>query len=123
MNVWLNTDCPALMMLSAETERPEQQAWIWWPRALSDQNVEQEPRMLSALARDDVDWQSSNRILLENEDFRDFISETTQAIAPTGRRNNWRPVFYIWYRQSCAADQGQVTGWWISWLCKNLTFN
>lgn len=75
--------------------------------SISDDAVEQELRMLSALhgigiillnpdnpsesemmiparARPAVDWQSVNRILMENEDFRDYI-ELVSAYYQTGR--------------------------------------
>ena len=75
--------------------------------SISDNNVEQELRMLSALhgigvillnpenpsesdimlpakARADVDWQSVNRILVENADFKDYI-ELVSTYYQTGR--------------------------------------
>lgn len=84
--------------------------------SISDSNVEQELRMLSALhgigvillnpenpseseillpaeARDDVNWQSVNRILAENDDFRDFI-ELVSTYYQTGRvrSRDWNKV-------------------------------
>lgn len=75
--------------------------------SISDSSVEQELRMLSALhgigvillnpenpsesemmlparSRADVDWQSVNRILIENEDFKDYI-ELVSTYYQTGR--------------------------------------
>ena len=75
--------------------------------AISDANVEQELRMLSALhgvgvillnvenptesemmlpsrARAEIDWQSVNRILVENPDFKDYI-ELVSTYYQTGR--------------------------------------
>lgn len=75
--------------------------------SISDSGVEQELRMLSALhgigvillnpenpsesdimlpakSRADVDWQSVNRILVENEDFKDYI-ELVSTYYQTGR--------------------------------------
>lgn len=75
--------------------------------SISDSSVEQELRMLSALhgigvillnpenpsesemmlparSRADVDWQSVNRILVENEDFKDYI-ELVSTYYQTGR--------------------------------------
>ena len=75
--------------------------------AISDANVEQELRMLSALhgvgiillnvenptesemmlpskARAEIDWQSANRILVENPDFKDYI-ELVSTYYQTGR--------------------------------------
>lgn len=74
---------------------------------ISDANVEQELRMLSALhgvgiillnvenptesemmlpskARTEIDWQSVNRILVENPDFKDYI-ELVSTYYQTGR--------------------------------------
>lgn len=78
--------------------------------SLSSSRVEQELRMLSALhgigfillnpenpseseillparARTDVDWQSVNRILIENEDFKDYI-DLVSTYYQTGRIRN-----------------------------------
>ena len=75
--------------------------------SISDANTEKELRMLSALhgigvillnpenpsesemtlparSRPDVDWESTNRILIENEDFRDYI-ELVSTYYQTGR--------------------------------------
>jgi hypothetical protein len=75
--------------------------------SISDANVEQELRMLSALhgigiillnvenptenemmlpskARAEIDWQSVNRILVENPDFKDYI-ELVSTYYQTGR--------------------------------------
>ena len=75
--------------------------------SISDGNTEKELRMLSALhgigvillnpenpsesemilparSRSDVDWESTNRILTENEDFRDYI-ELVSTYYQTGR--------------------------------------
>jgi hypothetical protein len=84
--------------------------------AISDNAVEQELRMLSALhgigvillnpenpsesemtlparARPEVDWQSVNRILVENEDFRDYI-ELVSTYYQTGRfrARDWNKI-------------------------------
>lgn len=84
--------------------------------SISDSNVEQELRMLSALhgigvillnpenpsesemmlparSRADVDWQSVNRILVENEDFKDYI-ELVSTYYQTGRvrARDWNKV-------------------------------
>ncbi|WP_319783601.1 HrgA protein [Oceanisphaera sp. IT1-181] len=75
--------------------------------SISDANTEKELRMLSALhgigvillnpenpsesemtlparSRQDVDWESTNRILIENEDFRDYM-ELVSTYYQTGR--------------------------------------
>ncbi|HFD31138.1 MAG TPA: HrgA protein, partial [Gammaproteobacteria bacterium] len=75
--------------------------------SISDNNVEQELRMLSSLhgigvillnlenpsesemvlpskPRPEVDWQSVNRILIENADFKDYI-ELVSTYYQTGR--------------------------------------
>ena len=84
--------------------------------SISDSSVEQELRMLSALhgigvillnpqnpseselmlparSRSDVDWQSVNRILVENEDFKDYI-ELVSTYYQTGRvrARDWNKV-------------------------------
>jgi hypothetical protein len=84
--------------------------------SISDSSVEQELRMLSALhgigvillnpenpsesemmlparSRADVDWQSVNRILVENEDFKDYI-ELVSTYYQTGRvrARDWNKV-------------------------------
>jgi len=84
--------------------------------AISDSNVEQELRMLSALhgigiillnpentsesemtvparARAEVDWQSVNRILVENPDFKDYM-ELVSTYYQTGRirTRDWNKV-------------------------------
>lgn len=84
--------------------------------SISDSNVEQELRMLSALhgigvillnpenpsesemmlpakARAEVDWQSVNRILIENVDFKDYI-ELVSTYYQTGRvrARDWNKV-------------------------------
>lgn len=84
--------------------------------SISDASVEQELRMLSALhgigvillnpenpsesemmlparSRADVDWQSVNRILVENEDFKDYI-ELVSTYYQTGRvrPKDWNKV-------------------------------
>lgn len=81
------------------------------------EQVEQELRMLSALhgigiivldvsnpsesdmiiparARTEVDWQSVNRILVENEDFKDYI-ELVSTYYQTGRirSKDWNKAF------------------------------
>ncbi len=81
--------------------------------SISDNKVEQELRMLSALhgigvillnpenpseseillpakSRAEIDWQSVNRILVENKDFKDYI-ELVSTYYQTGRirRNDW----------------------------------
>ena len=78
--------------------------------SISDSRVEQELRMLSALhgvgvillnpenpsesemvlpakARAEIDWQSVNRIVVENEDFKDYI-ELVSTYYQTGRIRN-----------------------------------
>ena len=75
--------------------------------SISDANTEKELRMLSALhgigvillnpenpsesemilparSRPDVDWESTNRILTENEDFKDYI-DLVSTYYQTGR--------------------------------------
>ncbi|WP_216648600.1 COG2958 family protein, partial [Salinivibrio sp. VYel6] len=84
--------------------------------AIADANTEKELRMLSALhgigvillnpenpsesemilparSRPDVDWESTNRILTENEDFRDYI-ELVSTYYQTGRvrARDWNRV-------------------------------
>ena len=84
--------------------------------SISDSSVEQELRMLSALhgigvillnpenpsesemmlparSRADVDWQSVNRIVVENEDFKDYI-ELVSTYYQTGRvrARDWNKV-------------------------------
>ena len=84
--------------------------------SISDSTVEQELRMLSALhgigvillntenpsesemilparARAEIDWQSVNRILVENEDFKDYI-ELVSTYYQTGRlrSRDWNKV-------------------------------
>ncbi|MFP2767819.1 hypothetical protein [Oceanisphaera sp. KMM 10153] len=51
---------------------------------LNPENPSDREMILPAKARDDVDWQSTNRILLENEDSRDFI-ELVSTYYQTGR--------------------------------------
>ncbi|GAA3704634.1 hypothetical protein GCM10022421_09320 [Oceanisphaera sediminis] len=51
---------------------------------LNPENPSESEMILPAKARDDVDWQSTNRILLENEDFRGFI-ELVSTYYQTGR--------------------------------------
>jgi hypothetical protein len=85
---------------------------------LTDNNVEQELRMLSALhgigvillnsenpseseillpavSKSEINWQSVNRIVVENEDFKDFI-ELVSMYYETGRviNNNWNKIPY-----------------------------
>ena len=87
--------------------------------SISDNNVEQELRMLSALhsigvillnpenpsesemmlpstARGEVDWQSVNRILVENSDFKDYI-ELVSTYYQTGRvrAKDWNKMLYL----------------------------
>jgi hypothetical protein len=84
--------------------------------SISDSTVEQELRMLSALhgigvillnpenpseselvlparARPEIDWQSVNRILVENEDFKDYI-ELVSTYYQTGRlrSRDWNKI-------------------------------
>lgn len=51
---------------------------------LNPQNPSESEMMLPAKARQEVDWQSVNRIVLENEDFKDYI-EQVSTYYQTGR--------------------------------------
>lgn len=51
---------------------------------LNPENPSESEMMLPAKARQEVDWQSVNRIVLENEDFKDYI-EQVSTYYQTGR--------------------------------------
>ncbi len=51
---------------------------------LNSENPSESEMMIPAKARADVDWQSVNRILVENEDFKDYI-ELVSTYYQTGR--------------------------------------
>jgi hypothetical protein len=51
---------------------------------LNPENPSESEMMLPARARSEVDWESVNRIVLENEDFRDYI-ELVSTYYQTGR--------------------------------------
>lgn len=60
---------------------------------LNPQNPSESEMMLPARSRSDVDWQSVNRILVENEDFKDYI-ELVSTYYQTGRvrARDWNKV-------------------------------
>lgn len=60
---------------------------------LNPQNPSESEMMLPARSRSDVDWQSVNRILVENEDFKDYI-ELVSTYYQTGRvrARDWSKV-------------------------------
>lgn len=51
---------------------------------LNPENPSESEMILPARSRPDVDWESTNRILTENEDFRDYI-ELISTYYQTGR--------------------------------------
>jgi len=51
---------------------------------LNPENPSESEMMLPAKSRAEVDWQSVNRILVENADFKDYI-ELVSAYYQTGR--------------------------------------
>jgi len=51
---------------------------------LNPENPSESEMMLPARSRAEVDWQSVNRIFLENEDFKDYI-ELVSTYYQTGR--------------------------------------
>jgi hypothetical protein len=51
---------------------------------LNPENPSESEMILPARSRPDVDWESTNRILIENEDFRDYI-ELVSTYYQTGR--------------------------------------
>ena len=60
---------------------------------LNPENPSESEMMLPARSRADVDWQSVNRILVENEDFKDYI-ELVSTYYQTGRvrARDWNKV-------------------------------
>jgi hypothetical protein len=51
---------------------------------LNPENPSESEILLPAIARPEIDWQSVNRIVVENEDFRDFV-ELVSTYYQTGR--------------------------------------
>ncbi|SKA07843.1 hypothetical protein SAMN02745127_02036 [Oceanospirillum multiglobuliferum] len=60
---------------------------------LNPENLSESEMMLPARSRAEVDWQSVNRILVENEDFKDYI-EFVSTYYQTGRvrARDWNKV-------------------------------
>lgn len=60
---------------------------------LNPENPSESEMILPARSRTDVDWESTNRILIENEDFRDYI-ELVSTYYQTGRirAKDWNKV-------------------------------
>ena len=60
---------------------------------LNHENPSESEMMIPAKARADVDWQSVNRILVENEDFKDYI-ELVSTYYQTGRvrSRDWNKI-------------------------------
>ncbi len=62
---------------------------------LNPENPSESEMMLPARSRVDVDWQSVNRSLVENEDFKDYI-ELVSTYYQTGRVRpvDWNKMRY-----------------------------
>nr|WP_217650447.1 hypothetical protein [Spirulina major] len=60
---------------------------------LNPENPTESDMMLPAQARPEVDWQSVNRILIENADFKDYI-ELVSTYYQTGRlrSRDWNKI-------------------------------
>lgn len=60
---------------------------------LNPENPSESEMMLPARSRSDVDWESANRILYENEDFRDYI-DLVSTYYQTGRirAKDWNKI-------------------------------
>jgi hypothetical protein len=60
---------------------------------LNTENPSESEMILPARARAEIDWQSVNRILVENEDFKDYI-ELVSTYYQTGRlrSRDWNKV-------------------------------
>jgi len=60
---------------------------------LDPENPSESEMTLPAKAREEVDWQSVNRILVENADFKDYI-ELVETYYKTGRvkDRDWNKV-------------------------------
>jgi hypothetical protein len=60
---------------------------------LNPENPSESEVLLPAIARPEIDWQSVNRIVVENEDFRDFV-ELVSTYYQTGRirSKDWNRV-------------------------------